>query len=524
MAITKTESDGQHPASHYLVVGDPEKVTTWHLRVKGADGKPNHGLMGAAKAALGGGYRGQQYDGPDKDAALAKLEAMYKAEGMKWTDAKLTQVRFVVDLSKVALSEAATGLTRTPIAAIGSWVKDGDSFSIGPADFQKIWLNFQKLGADGREKDDVVVDYSHATVYPELAQGGIAPAAGWLKAIVQPKPGDALLYGDIEFTDKARAMIAAKEIKYISPVICWSWPDKRTGEDQGPTITSLGLTNIPFLEELPALTMSDRGDKPAPPPGPQAAAPQAAAETPPPGGAPTKEKNMKKVKVSPIKSGENAGHLKISHPDLPADSDFYANKDDVAEALDDATAMDEKAGEKLSEATGLKGKKLSEQIPEIRTRFGQKPVLLSDLPTKADGPDKGAPDFAKFAPQPGQLVASEVFLAQAAEQVLDEAVRAKKILPKERPFLRKLALAELREYLAARSGSVALDTTEHGHGGTRGGDPQAAVEEHDAAVRKVLSEKRPGVKTYGDAMRMVQREQPDLRKAYDQAQGTRKSA
>jgi HK97 family phage prohead protease len=81
-AVMKTEEDGDHPASHYLVVEDPEKVTTWHLRVRDVGGKPDHGLMGAAWSELHGGYRGQAYEGPGKQTAISKLTAMYAAENM----------------------------------------------------------------------------------------------------------------------------------------------------------------------------------------------------------------------------------------------------------------------------------------------------------------------------------------------------------------------------------------------------------------------------------------------------------
>ena len=47
-----------------------------------ASGSPNHRLMGAAWAALHGGYRGNKYAGKDKGAALAKLKAVYKSEKM----------------------------------------------------------------------------------------------------------------------------------------------------------------------------------------------------------------------------------------------------------------------------------------------------------------------------------------------------------------------------------------------------------------------------------------------------------
>lgn len=54
-----------------------------HLPYTGDDGKPDHRLMGAAWAALHGGYRGNKYGGPDKDKALAHLRSIYHSEGME---------------------------------------------------------------------------------------------------------------------------------------------------------------------------------------------------------------------------------------------------------------------------------------------------------------------------------------------------------------------------------------------------------------------------------------------------------
>jgi hypothetical protein len=81
-AVMKTEGDGQHPSSHYLVVERPDAPSTWHLRVRDVSGKVDHNLMGAAWAALHGGYRGNKYQGPQKAEALAKLKGLYKQENM----------------------------------------------------------------------------------------------------------------------------------------------------------------------------------------------------------------------------------------------------------------------------------------------------------------------------------------------------------------------------------------------------------------------------------------------------------
>jgi len=80
--VTKTVGGKSYPASDFLVVEDSESPSTWHLQVR-RNGKPDHGLMGAAWAALHGGYRGNKYSGPGKADALSKLTALYKAEDME---------------------------------------------------------------------------------------------------------------------------------------------------------------------------------------------------------------------------------------------------------------------------------------------------------------------------------------------------------------------------------------------------------------------------------------------------------
>lgn len=89
--VTKTIDGKPRPAGDFLVVEDPEKTTTWHLPVK-VNGKPDHNLMGAAKAALGPGYRGNKYEGPDKEKAIKKLKALYKSEDMEWSEAAMNEM------------------------------------------------------------------------------------------------------------------------------------------------------------------------------------------------------------------------------------------------------------------------------------------------------------------------------------------------------------------------------------------------------------------------------------------------
>jgi len=102
-ALTK---DG-HGRGDFLIQGDPEDPSTWHLPVK-TNGTPDRRLMGGAKAALTAerGFRGRPYEGPDKQEAIRKLRAMYDAEGLNWTTAESAQspVEQVRNLIEQALS------------------------------------------------------------------------------------------------------------------------------------------------------------------------------------------------------------------------------------------------------------------------------------------------------------------------------------------------------------------------------------------------------------------------------------
>lgn len=92
-------------------------------------------------------------------------------------------------------------------------------------------------------RDDVLIDYEHQSLQAGK-NGGIAPAAGWFKR-AEWRDGDGLYAIDARWTEKAAAMIAAKEYRFISPVFTF---DKRSGEVLG--LFSVGLTNQPALDGL----------------------------------------------------------------------------------------------------------------------------------------------------------------------------------------------------------------------------------------------------------------------------------
>jgi hypothetical protein len=63
------------PGDH-LVVEDKDKPSTWHLPYA-KNGTPDPGLMGGAAAALTVGFRGNKYQGADRDKAIRKLVGVY---------------------------------------------------------------------------------------------------------------------------------------------------------------------------------------------------------------------------------------------------------------------------------------------------------------------------------------------------------------------------------------------------------------------------------------------------------------
>ena len=140
------------------------------------------------------------------------------------------------------------GLIEIPIAVTGQWKRGGEGFEITSADLQRMAANFGK-----RKNGEINIDYDHASEMPEVARGGPIPSAG---RIVKLRSNGAL-HALIEFTPRALELIRNREYRFVSPAIHYQAQDKATGEIQGATLTSLALTNRPFLEELPPIKLSE---------------------------------------------------------------------------------------------------------------------------------------------------------------------------------------------------------------------------------------------------------------------------
>jgi hypothetical protein len=195
---------------------------------------------------------------------------------------------FISQLSAVP----AEGLARIPILVTGSWVKGGRDVSFTRDELRTAIDNFQKLA-----NHDLNVDYDHACEDLERAAGEPTPSAGRIVALDEPEEfsaGDGqspelpiddgrlsmdrqsslrqlsighrpskignryILYGRYEPTDRARKLIRNREYRYVSAAFAKEYPDRKTGESQGLTLTSVALTNQPFLDELPEIWLSNK--------------------------------------------------------------------------------------------------------------------------------------------------------------------------------------------------------------------------------------------------------------------------
>lgn len=100
------------------------------------------------------------------------------------------------------------------------------------------------------EKNDVVIDYEHQTLY-----GVEAPAAGWIKELVgKGKQG---LWAKVEWTPRAKEYLANKEYRYFSPVL---W--KRKSDNRAAVLHSAALTNTPAVDGMvPVVNKLGEGDE-----------------------------------------------------------------------------------------------------------------------------------------------------------------------------------------------------------------------------------------------------------------------
>jgi phage I-like protein len=145
--------------------------------------------------------------------------------------------------SRIGLVNEAGELRDAHLFTFGEW----RGHPSGPFEFteevaQKLIANFEA------QANPVPFTYEH-----EYQAGMPRPASGWVQSLEIRDNG---LWAKVEWTKRAREMIREGEYKYCSVVVDFEGIDRRTGEDIGPELVEVGLTNTPFVDGQEPLAAS----------------------------------------------------------------------------------------------------------------------------------------------------------------------------------------------------------------------------------------------------------------------------
>ncbi len=406
--------------------------------------------------------------------------------------------RFVATIA--APLAPADPLVRIPLAVTGRWVRGWREFAITRVDLESIARNFEN-----RRNGEINVDYDHASEMPEVAAGGPIPSAGrivkldspelfrtWDSGLgtregTEPRTPDPksrfILWGWYEPTDRARWLIANREYRYISPAIDWTARSKSSGKPQGATLSTVALTNRPFLEEMPAIRLSD----------PEYRLVEA-------GGSHENAKGQ----ISDLRF-EISEQEPVSN-NSSTDSNAGGTMNKVQLSVVDGTVK-----------VFYEGKEFLADPAEIKAcaqalTAAAGPAAHDDSTSDNAIPLARAGAFLSEAEAAGKSVSAlEIFRGEVDREV-EDAVRSGKILPRRRDDWRRIALADLpafRRIVADQKPLVPLRPI--GFSGTAPEGAQIQV--------KLLAEQRMrerGV-SFGQALSEISREQPELAREYRRA-------
>lgn len=94
---------------------------------------------------------------------------------------------------------------------------------------------------------DIALDYFHDSD---------KEASGWIKELVLTEEGQEL-WATVDWTPKARTMLAEREVRYFSPDFAFVWKDPETGVTYNNVLFGGGLTNRPFVKEMAAIVADE---------------------------------------------------------------------------------------------------------------------------------------------------------------------------------------------------------------------------------------------------------------------------
>lgn len=129
-------------------------------------------------------------------------------------------------------------------------------FTLDAAVFAQIISNFERT-----TNRRVPLDFEHASEM-DASSGDIptrgAPAQGWITQLAVRDDGN--LWAFTEFGDLASEYIRKGQYRYISPAIVFGARDPVTGEKIGARLSSVAITNSPFLDAMQPLAAKRTDD------------------------------------------------------------------------------------------------------------------------------------------------------------------------------------------------------------------------------------------------------------------------
>jgi hypothetical protein len=119
------------------------------------------------------------------------------------------------------------------------------------------------------------------------------------------------------------------------------------------------------------------------------------------------------------------------------------------------------------------------------------------------------------------VIASEVFFAREKQDLLDRMQKATQILPTQRTTYEKMSLSDLAGLAATMKPQVDLKV--RGTGAVEG-EPEGvqATRELTELVKARIAASEGKAMAYGEAMRLVLSDRPDLERAYKATMGGHK--
>jgi hypothetical protein len=186
----------------------------------------------------------------------------------------LVKLQIKLSAATAAVAEGSEEQDRVwvQIAAEGEYkgyAGGSQTFTFNEAVFGKIVANFRahpsfSAGPDGFGNQNVVAwDFHHASEMP-ATEGTIpvagAPAQGWVQdlAVRKSETGAVELWALTHWLEPAKTYIKEGRYQWASVSVIFNAVDARTAAALGPVLTSVALTNNPFIEGMNKLAADMR--------------------------------------------------------------------------------------------------------------------------------------------------------------------------------------------------------------------------------------------------------------------------